>query len=90
VRFLNKPLYLNFYSKFNSLPNSTILRRTKTLRKEHSNETRAVVITFHKYKLLNGKIAAETGLVKSFVTSIIRQWRKSNYSLINKSKRIGP
>jgi len=65
-------------------------RRPKTLRKEHSNETRAVVIAFHKYKLLNGKIAIETGLAKSSVTSIIWQWRKSNYSLTNKSKCVGP
>jgi len=62
----------------------------KTLRKEHLNETRAVVIAFHKYKLLNGKIIAETGLAKFSITFIIRQWRKSNYSLINKSKYIGP
>jgi hypothetical protein len=65
-------------------------RRPKTLRKEHLNETRAVVIAFYKYKLLNGKITAETGLAKSSVTSIIRQWRKSNYSSTNKSKRVGP
>lgn len=65
-------------------------RRPKTLKKEHLNKARAVVVAFHKYKLLNGKIAIETGLAKSSVTSIIRQWRKSNYSSTNKSKRVGP
>jgi len=45
----------------------------KTLRKEHLNETQAIVIAFYKYKLLNNKIVAETSLAKSSITFIIQQ-----------------
>ena len=90
ARVSTKPPHTNLLPDLNSRPTTTMPRSIKTSRKEHSNETRAIVIAFHKYGISAGKIHQELSLPKSTVISIICQWRKRPDASTNRIKRLGP